>query len=116
MTMANKQTPGQRMIASAKQALAFAAGEDNGCVVHIPDDIDVARIRGKVNMSQGQFAAHFGVSVRTVQEWEQGRAVPSGPSRALLIVIDREPTAVRRALVSSTIGAGGAHESQRIHT
>jgi putative transcriptional regulator len=115
MTMANK-TPGQRMIASAKQALAFAAGEDNGCVVHIPDDIDVARIRGKVNMSQRQFAAHFGVSVRTVQEWEQGRAVPSGPSRALLIVIDREPTAVRRALVSSTIGAAGAHESQRIHT
>jgi putative transcriptional regulator len=98
MTMANKVSPGQRMIASAKQALAFAEGEDNGSVVHIPEEIDVARIRGKVGMSQRRFAAYFGVSVRTIQEWEQGRAVPSGPARALLIVIDREPNAVRRAL------------------
>jgi putative transcriptional regulator len=102
--MAKKKTPGQRMIASAKQALAFAEGEDNGCVVHIPDDINVARIREKVSMSQRQFAAYFGVNVRTVQEWEQGRSFPSGPSRALLMVIDREPKAVRRALVSFPIG------------
>ena len=101
MTMTKKHTPGQRMIASAKQALAFAEGKDAGCVVHLPDDIDVARIRKKVDMSQRQFAAYFGVVfARTVQEWEQGRAVPSGPSRALLMVIDREPQAVRRALVS----------------
>jgi putative transcriptional regulator len=116
MTMANKQTSGQRMIASAKQALAFAKGEVNGCVVHVPDGIDVARIRGKVNMSQRQFAAHFGVSVRTIQEWEQGRAVPSGPARALLIVIDREPKAVRRALVSCPMGGGAHAETQRSHT
>ncbi len=95
--MSKKQTPGQRMIASAKQALAFAEGKDAGCVVHIPEEIDVARIRAKVNMSQRRFADYFGVSARTVQEWEQGRAVPSGPSRALLMVIDREPQAVRRA-------------------
>lgn len=88
------------MIASAKEALAFAEGQEAGCVVHIPDEIDVARIRKKVKMSQRQFAAYFGVSARTVQEWEQGRAVPSGPSRALLVVIDREPQAVRRALLS----------------
>lgn len=112
MTMTNKQTAGQRMIASAKQALAFAQGEDNGCVVHVPDEIDVARIRGKVNMSQRQFAAHFGVSVRTVQEWEQGRAVPSGPARTLLIVIDREPKAVRRALVSSPNGTANRQRRQ----
>jgi putative transcriptional regulator len=116
MTKANKQAPGQRMIASAKQALAFAEGEDNGCIVHIPDEIDVARIRGKVNMSQRQFAAHFGVSVRTIQEWEQGRAVPSGPARALLMVIDREPNAVRRALTSSPIGGAARPKPQRIHT
>jgi putative transcriptional regulator len=116
MTMANKQTPGQRMIASAKQALAFAEGEDNGCVVHLPDDIDVARIRGKVKMSQRQFAAHFGVSVRTIQEWEQGRAVPSGPARALLIVIDREPNAARRALASSPIAGAARTEPPHIKT
>ena len=98
--MTKKLTAGQRMIASAKQALAFVEGDDNGCVVHIPKEIDVSRIRKKVGMSQHQFAAYFGVSVRTVQEWEQGRALPSGPARAFLIVIDREPQAVRRALLA----------------
>ncbi len=100
--MAEKQTAGQRMIASAKEALAFAQGENDNCVVHIPDEIDTARIREKINMSQSQFAAYFGVSVRTVQEWEQGRAIPSRSARAFLTVIDREPEAVRRALVGST--------------
>jgi putative transcriptional regulator len=113
--MAKKQTPGQRMIASAKQALAFAEGADNGCAVHIPDEIDVARIRAKVNMSQRQFAAYFAVSVRTIQEWEQGRSVPSGPSRALLIVIDREPQAVRRALVSFSIAGTPSAELHPVH-
>ena len=97
--MIKEETVGQQMIASAKQALAFLQGEDNGCVVHIPDEIDTARIRKKINMSQRQFAAYFGVSVRTVQEWEQGRAVPSRTARAFLTVIDREPEAVRCALV-----------------
>jgi hypothetical protein len=49
-TMAKEQTAGQRMIASAKQALAFVQGEEHGCVVHIPDEIDTARIRKKINM------------------------------------------------------------------
>ncbi|HEX4890417.1 MAG TPA: type II toxin-antitoxin system MqsA family antitoxin [Alphaproteobacteria bacterium] len=97
-----KTTPGQRILASARQALAFAEGEkDHGCAVHIPDDIDVQNIRKKVQMSQSQFASYFGVSVRTIQEWEQGRCVPSGASRAFLTVIDREPEAVRRALVDA---------------
>lgn len=94
-----KQTAGQRMIASARRALAFAEGKpDHGCVVHVPDDIDVQRIRKRVHMSQSEFAGHFGVNLRTVQEWEQGRSQPSGASRAFLTVIAREPDAVRRAL------------------
>ncbi|HXW14057.1 MAG TPA: helix-turn-helix domain-containing protein, partial [Terriglobia bacterium] len=77
--MAKKKfTAGERMIASAKEALAFAKGRASAGAVHIPDEIDTARIRRKIQMSQGQFAAYFGVSVRTVQEWEQGRVVPSG--------------------------------------
>lgn len=99
--MNEEQTAGQRMIASAKQALAFAQGEDSGCVVHIPDEIDTARIRKKMNLSQSQFALYFGVGVRTVQEWEQGRIMPSRAARAFLMVIDREPEAVRRALTET---------------
>ena len=93
------------MIASAQEALAFAQGDDNGCVVHIPEEIDTARIRKKISMSQSQFAAYFGVSVRTVQQWEQGRSLPSGAARAFLTVIDREPEAVRRALVAYPVGS-----------
>lgn len=98
--MTKQLTAGQRMIASAKEALAFVQGKDNGCVAHIPKAIDTRTIREKINMSQGQFASYFGVSVRTIQEWEQGRTSPSGAARAFLTVIDREPEAVRRALVT----------------
>jgi putative transcriptional regulator len=100
------------MIASAKQALAFAQGENKACVVHIPDEIDTARIRRKIHMSQSRFAAYIGVSVRTIQEWEQGRAVPSGAARAFLTVIDREPDAVRRALVPFTASGNRASGHQ----
>jgi putative transcriptional regulator len=93
---------GKSMIRGALDALAFAQGKkDHGCVVHIPDEINVQRIRHKVEMSQSEFAGYFGVSKRTVQEWEQGRRVPSGASRAFLLVIDKEPEAVRRALMST---------------
>ena len=91
------------MIASARQALAFAQGENHAGAVHIPREIDAARIRRKIKMSQSQFAAYSGVSVRTVQEWEQGRVAPSGVAGAFLIVIDREPDAVRRALVDFAV-------------
>lgn len=62
-----KLTAGERMIASAKQALAFAKDEkDHGCVVHIPDEIDVKAIREKVEMSQSEFARLFGFNKRTL--------------------------------------------------
>ncbi|MGB2682931.1 MAG: helix-turn-helix domain-containing protein [Candidatus Competibacter sp.] len=87
---------------SAKQALAFAEGaKDHGCVVHIPEEIDVRRIRKQLDMSQKAFAEYFGVNLRTVQDWEQGRRVPSGPSRNFLLVIDKEPEAVRRVLAQA---------------
>ena len=94
-------TAGERMIKSAGQALAFAKGKKGeGWKAHIPTEVDVRRIRKKASMSQSEFAAHFGVSVRTVQDWEQGRRVPGGASRAFLVVIDREPEAVHRALTA----------------
>jgi len=96
----NTTTAGRRMIASAKKALEWVEGKDNGSVVHIPAEIDVARIRKNVGMSQSEFAEHYGFSFRTVQQWEQGRAIPTGATRAYLLVIDHEPEAVRRALVN----------------
>ncbi len=91
---------GERILRSARQALAFARGEADAkdFRVHVPEDIDVRAIRRTIGMTQDTFARHFGVNKRTVQDWEQGRRVPTGAARAFLTVIRREPAAVRRAL------------------
>lgn len=45
---------------------------------------DVKRIRAKLELSQSQFADLLGVSMRTVQDWDQGRNTPGAPAAALL--------------------------------
>ena len=96
-----KPTAGRRMIVSAKHSLAFAKGRKNHRYeVHVPNDIDVKAIREKIALSQGEFAKLFGLSRRTLEHWEHGRRIPSGPARAFLTVIAREPEAVRRALLA----------------
>jgi putative transcriptional regulator len=96
---------GTRILKSARQALAYAQGcaDTTEYGVHIPHEIDVKAIRQKVGMSQEVFAGHFGVSRRTLQDWEQGRRQPSGAARAFLVVIDREPQATRRALTGESL-------------
>jgi putative transcriptional regulator len=64
---------------------------DYGRIVNIPS---VAGIREKTGLSQARFAALLGVSVRTLQDWEQGRRAPSGAARTLLLVADRNPRAL----------------------
>lgn len=54
--------------------------------------------RIKLGLSQAEFAQMLGVSVRTLQDWEQGRRQPSGAAKALLKVATRSPRAVREAL------------------
>jgi putative transcriptional regulator len=79
-----------------------AREENHGCTVHIPDAIDVRAIRAKVDMSQSEFAKLFGFSKRSLEHWEHERRVPTGPARAFLTVIAREPEAVRRALMDAS--------------
>lgn len=59
---------------------------------------DVRKIRGRLGLSQSEFAMLIGVSASTLQNWEQGRRQPEGPARALLRVADTHPDAVRDAL------------------
>ena len=54
----------------------------------------IADIRAKTGLSQSAFAQLLGVSVRTLQEWEQGRRAPSGPARTLLSIAYRNPKAL----------------------
>jgi putative transcriptional regulator len=52
---------------------------------------DPAEIRARLELSQHAFAGMLGVSVRTIQDWEQGRRVPRGPAQSLLRIADRRP-------------------------
>ena len=48
-------------------------------------------IRQKLNLSQTAFAGLMGVSLRTIQDWEQGRRKPSGPAKSLLRIAEQHP-------------------------
>ncbi len=65
---------------------------EHGRVINVPP---VSSIREKTGLSQSQFAQLLGVSVRTLQDWEQGRRAPSGAARTLLRIAEKHPRAVR---------------------
>ena len=62
-----------------------------GRIVNVPS---VAAIREATGLSQARFALLLGVSVRTLQEWEQGRRAPSGAARTLLLIATKNPRAL----------------------
>ncbi len=55
----------------------------------------VAKARIASHLSQSQFAKLLGISVRTLQEWEQGRRQPSGAAKTLLRVAENHPEYLR---------------------
>jgi putative transcriptional regulator len=83
-----------------EQAVVYAEGtaDERTYRVHVPESIDVKAIRAKLRMTQEEFAGRFGFSVNTLRHWERGSRQPEGPTRAYLLVIDRAPQAVQRAL------------------
>lgn len=98
--MIMKDSVEQSILRGARQALAYAKGEADGSKyrVQIPHEIDVRAIRTKLKMTQEDFARQFGFSVNTLRHWEQGKRIPEGPTRAYLLVIDRAPKAITKAL------------------
>jgi putative transcriptional regulator len=87
------------LLKSLKQARRFAAGKPvKGMRVHIPSNIDVARIRQRMGLTQSEFSSQIGVTLATVRNWEQGRRMPEGPARVLLAIVDKDPGVVRRTL------------------
>lgn len=63
-----------------------------GRVITVPP---VTAVREGTGLSQSGFAQLLGVSVRTLQEWEQGRRAPSGAARTLLRIVAKNPRALR---------------------
>lgn len=91
---------GNRILAGAREALAFANGTSTeGFVVHVPENVNVRSVRDKLGLSQAAFAARFGFDLASVRNWEQGRRRPEGPARVLLKVIEHRPEVVQEALM-----------------
>ncbi|MEO8380101.1 MAG: NadS family protein [Acidobacteriota bacterium] len=90
------------LLKSVEQAGHIHRGEARPSREYVLRAADVQAIRAKLGKSQAEFSRMIGVSVDTLQNWEQGRRRPVGPARALLVVAARAPKVVEKALTKST--------------
>jgi putative transcriptional regulator len=88
----------EELLESVRQAGKIKRGEMQASRRFVMAEPDVAVIRKKYEMSQESFASLMGISVATLQNWEQGRRKPHGPARVLLTIVDRQPEAILAAL------------------
>jgi putative transcriptional regulator len=77
--------------AEIRQGLREIKRGEFGRIINVPD---IAKIRKNTGLSQARFAQLLGVSVRTLQDWEQGRRAPSGAARTLLTIAAKNPQAL----------------------
>ena len=90
------------LVATIRQAGKIHRGEVQPSRTFVFEPEEVRRVREKLHKSQSQFAHMIGVSVATLQNWEQGRRQPEGPARALLVVASKAPGVVAKALSGMT--------------
>lgn len=88
----------EKLAASIKEAVEIKAGNRLPGRIYEIKAPEIKSVREKLKVSQGEFALMIGVSVRTLQNWEQGRRRPEGPAKALLCVAAKNPGAVLEAL------------------
>lgn len=94
---------GRLLVESAKRIARHRRGEIElpMKLVRIVPDVDVRAIRERQGLTREQFAERYGLQVRAIQEWEQGRRKPEAAVRAYMLVIKNQPAAVRRALAAA---------------
>ena len=88
----------EKLVASIEEAGEIKAGSKAPSRVYEIKPPEIKTVREKLDVSQNEFALMIGVSVRTLQNWEQGRRKPEGPAKALLRIASRNPDAVLDAL------------------
>ena len=93
-----KDSDFEKLLTSVRQAGRIRRGEAEPSRLFRFEPADVKSIRSQLKKSQSEFALMIGVSVSTLQNWEQGRRQPEGPARALLRVAAKNPQAVAEAL------------------
>lgn len=88
----------QKLVTSVKQMGTILRGEKLPHRRTVLTRIDVKALRERLGLTQAEFSGMIGVSIKTLQNWEQGRREPEGPAKALLRVVEMEPRAVMKAL------------------
>jgi putative transcriptional regulator len=86
-----KRDVGQEILEGIQEIKNFKASQGNLRTHVYKDPASPQEIRARLKLSQAAFAGLMGVSLRTVQDWEQGRRKPSGPAEALLRIADQKP-------------------------
>jgi putative transcriptional regulator len=87
----SKRDIGQEILEGIRDIQAYKAGKKTLRTRTLKEPAPPQVIRAKLRLSQAAFAGLMGVSVRTVQDWEQGRRKPSGPAEALLRIAEQKP-------------------------
>jgi putative transcriptional regulator len=95
-----RQADFAKLVERIKQAGKIRRGEATAGRRFEFRPVDIRAIRERLGLSQSEFALMIGVSVSTLQNWEQGRRTPEGPARALLKIVEENPEAVLEALAS----------------
>ena len=86
------------LLESIREAGAIARGElEPASVTRFPA-VDTRAIRESFGATQLEFSHMIGVSLATLRNWEQGRRMPQGPARILLLVVAKHPQVVRRVI------------------
>lgn len=87
----SKRDIGQEILDGIREVKAYKAGKKVLRVRTLKPPAPPRVIRAKLKLSQAAFAGMMGVSLRTVQDWEQGRRKPSGSAVALLRIAEQKP-------------------------
>jgi len=94
-----KQNLFNKLLESAEQMGEITRGERAPSREFTVEPQDIKEIRSHLGLSQAKFAFLMQVEVTTLQNWEQGRRSPTGPAKALLKAIKKDPEHVLTALV-----------------
>lgn len=88
----------EELINSVREAGKIRRGEQEAARVFQYAPLDVKKIRKKIGLTQSAFSSLVHVSIRTLQNWEQGRRSPNGPALALLTILKNDPKHAIEAL------------------
>ena len=105
---------GERLIKSAREAVAIAEGRMEPARVIAPDDIDVAGIRKRQNLSQAKFAERYRLSPATVRDWEQRRRSPDRTAMNYLLLVDTIPDVIVKVFDGAAVKTSRARVQRRV--